>query len=145
MYAILQFGESAETIVYKDCGTVRSKKKKGYKVSPVKDNNREGNPETVAYKVSIEALSLDLNTTFLNADSHYFRLMFPRSLEMIELGLQDYTIDYDADIKFNNREYFLIKLSFIIEKTQFNTYRSRVPLPASEGGIIVEDSAIYIE
>lgn len=145
MRGILQFGDGSTPIVYKYLGTIRPVKGKFYRVTAIKNNNRSGNPEIVAYRLTCTALVKDLESTFTSADSHAFRMIFPDSMEMIELGTQFYALDYDGLIVRNNIEYHTIHLDFIIPVSQLSTYITRVPLPASEGGVVIDDSDIYIE
>ena len=144
MNGILQFGDGATPITYKYLGTVRPNKKRSFAINAVKGSNRAGEPEIIGFKVVVEAIAKDLESTFLDSDQHNFRIIYPDSLEMIELGLRYYVIDYDGLLKRHGIEYHTIRLEFIIPVSQLKTYKNRVPLPASEGGVVLEDSDIYL-
>ena len=130
---------------YKDCGTLRTKKNQDYQVIPVATIGRNGTSELLGHKVIVGAHALTLNTDFLDETNWYFRLKFYDDLEMIKLGSREYLISYDAQIQRNVAEYSKILIEFYIKIEDYTDYAIPVALPESEGGIIVEDTNIYVE
>ena len=130
---------------YKYCGTVRTRKNKDYKVDAVTGKNRIEEVETLAYRVSVRALALELNTDLLDQDEWFFRIAFYDDLIMIKLGEHPYNVDYNGLLQIHEIEYHQIEISFTIENDEYSDYAVPVSLPAGEGGIIVEDDDIYIE
>ena len=144
MKAILQYCDTVDG-TFKNVGTVRYRKNKDYKVEAITDKNRQGNSETVGYQVTVNALCATLNTDFRDQDSWYFRVAFFDDLTMIALGLQYWSADYDAAVVIHGREYHLVNLTFTIGIGDYETYTVPEALPEAEGGIVIEDSDIYIE
>ena len=145
MKAILQYCLTVDG-TYKNIGTVRLKKK-DYTVKPQLISNREGEPETAGYIVKARCVCLELNTDFLDYQEWFFRLGFfdPTEMDMILLGQHPYKIDFNGLITMNNRVYHSVDIEFTIEYDEYEDYAVPVTLPASEGGIIVQDDDIYIE
>ncbi len=145
MKGILQYCATVDG-TYKNVGTLRSIKK-GYKVEPITGKSRLDEPEPAAYRVKVSALCLLLNTDFLDYTSWFFRVGFfdPDEMDMIELGSHKYTVDYDARLNTNTNQYHNVKLNFTIDHDEYEDYAIPVTLPASEGGIIIDDDDIYLE
>ena len=144
MKAILQYASAVDG-PYKNCGVVRPKRNQDYKVSRITEDTRLGLPELIGYEVSVTALAIELNTDFLDDSTWYFRLVFPSELEMILLGSRPYFLDFDGLIQRNEILYHSIQLIFFIGISDYSDYTDPIPLPESEGGLVLDDSAIYIE
>ena len=136
---------STDSGTYKNVGTIVLRKNKAYEVKPITENLRNGNKETVAFRVTAQIIALELNTDFLDQQQWYFRVAFFDDLLMIKLGQHFYQITYNGLININEIEYHKYELSFIIDYDEYDTYAVPVSLPASEGGIIVQDDDIYLE
>lgn len=121
MIGHLYFADNGSYIGAENVGTLRSKKK-GYQVKPVTQENRDGNPETIAYEVEVRALCLTLDGDFLTDTEWYFRIHFPDDSKYINLGLHPYQIDYDGLINRNGIEYHEIRLAFNIAASVYSSY-----------------------
>lgn len=144
MKAILQYASAVDG-PYKNCGVVRPKRNQDYKVSKITEDTRLGLPELIGYEVGVTALAIQLNTDFLDSVTWYFRLVFPSELEMILLGSRPYFLDFDGLIQRNEILYHSIQLVFYIDDSEYIDYTDPVALPPSEGGLVLDDSPIYIE
>lgn len=120
MIGHLYFANNSSYAGASNVGTLRSKKK-GYQVKPVTQENRNGNPETIAYEVEVRALCLVLDEDFLSETKWYFRIQFADG-KYINLGEHPYQIDYDGLINRNGIEYHEIRLNFFISANSYNAY-----------------------
>lgn len=102
-------------------GTLRSRKK-GYQVKPIVQEDRNGNPQTVAYEVEVRALCLTLAATFLSGTQWYFQVRFPTENKALTLGQHPYQVDYDGLINRNGIEYHEIRVAFNIGAGEYATY-----------------------
>ena len=143
MKAILQYSD-ADDGVYKNVGTVRTADNQDYKILPIIGQNRVGESVTIGYQIEVRARALTLNTDFLNNDSWYFRLLYSEEAEMIKLGSREYTIEFDFLSKRREIRFYTIVLLFQILKSELSDYINPESLPASEGGIYVDDDGLYI-
>ena len=143
MKGYLQY--SLDDVTYKDCGTVRTRKGQGYKLKALSNPDRVGDIYPDGWRVQVKATALELNTDFLDYVTHYFRIVYYTEMEMIKLGSRPYLIDYDGILVIREIEYHVISLDFFIESDEYGDYAIPVPLPESEGGVLIEDSGIYIE
>jgi hypothetical protein len=112
-------------------GTLRMREK-GYKVTPIVDDDRSGNPVTVAYEVEVNALVSTFDATFKTADTWYFRVYFPDTevgSAYIDLGEREYVIDYDGQINRNTIQYSVVKLKFVIDTALYGAYSTTVSVP----------------
>lgn len=144
MKAKLEYA-SANDGPYKYVGTVRPLRGQLFTVVPVTEENRVGEPVIVGYQVTVEATTYTLNTDFLDSAQHYFRLKFESELEEIRFGQRTYTPSHDGLIEKRTYSQHLVRLSFFIDPDEYADYTDPVALPASEGGVVIEDSGFYIE
>lgn len=145
MKGILQYSD-ADSGTYKEVGTVRPKRGQDVQIKPITIvNPRLDEKEDTAYRVQVTAVSHNLNTDFLDEDLWYFRIVYPDEGKMIKLGERRYSKKYNSLIQRHGIVYFTVTLDFTIDYDSFDTYTTPVNLPASEGGIVVDDSSIYIE
>ena len=130
MQGILKFGDQSDYSDATEVGTLRSRKR-GYTLTPVVDDNRNGNPETIAYEVEVRALCLELDEDFLSGTEYYFMIDFADEAKGAYLGLREYMIDYDGQITRNGIEYHEVRLSFHIPASSYASY---LPQAAPPGG-----------
>jgi hypothetical protein len=121
MKAKLQYCEIPDG-AYQDCGTLRDQKKRDYKITPVKGNNRIDEPEIIGYKVQVNTLNLELDSAFLDQEQWYFRLYFPNIDKEIKLGLHPYLLDFNGLINRGSITADQIKLEFYITKDEYKAY-----------------------
>ena len=145
MKGILQYSD-ADSGTYKEVGTVRPRKGQDVHISPIRTvNPRLDEREDVAYRVNVTAYALTLGTDFLTSDQWYFRIVYPDEGKMIKLGQRYYSKSWDSLIQRRQIVYHKIELNFVILRSDYDDYVTPVNLPASEGGIVVQDSGILIE
>lgn len=144
MKGILQYC-STESGTYKSVGTLRTRKDQGFNIKPITGENRQGDKEDVAYKVTVEATCLTLNSDFLDADQWYFRIIYPTELTMRKLGQRLYSKEKDGQLTRRVYERNIIKVEFTISRSDYDTYADTENLPESEGGIVIDDSPVYVE
>jgi len=140
MKGVLQYCDTDDGS-YKDVGTLRSRKRKSFKIENLSDVSREDEREPVGYRVRVTELALELNTDFLDQDQWYFRVYFPDDVKAIKLGQHHYLLHYDGLVTINGIEYHQVELDFTIGGDEYNNYSD----PIDPGDIILEDDAIYIE
>ncbi|MEE9572144.1 MAG: hypothetical protein V3W20_03775 [Candidatus Neomarinimicrobiota bacterium] len=121
MKAKLQYC-ATEDGTYTEVGTIRLVKNKGYTVKAITETNRNSEKETIAYKVLVKTIPIELASTFLDADEWYFRIYFYDVAREIRLGQRPYSIDYDAKIITNEIELFPVEVEFLIEYDDFSDY-----------------------
>ena len=140
MQGILQYC-ATEDGTYKDVGTLRSRKRKSFKIDNLSDLSRESEREPIGYRVRVVELALALNTDFLDSTQWYFRMYFPDDAKMIQLGQHHFLLHYDGLVTINEIEYHQVELDFTIGGDEYNSYSD----PVDPDDIILEDDAIYIE
>jgi hypothetical protein len=129
MIGTLYYDDNAGFSSPANVGTLRMSKK-GYKVTPVIDEDRSGNPVTVAYEVEVNALVSTFDATFLTANTWYFRIYFPDEYDdYIALGEREYVVDYDGQITRNTIQYSEVKLKFVIDTSDYSSYTDPVAVP----------------
>ena len=143
MKAVLQYA-TADSGPYKDGGTLRTKSGQDYKVEPLTSKDQQGNEITVGYRVAVRARALTLNTDFLTTDTWYFRLRFAETMQEIRLGQRQCRVTFDGQVQRNTIMQHDINIEFDITLAEYATLTAPVNLPLSEGGLVVEDSAVYI-
>ena len=129
---------------YKDGGTLRSIKK-DYIISPVIMENRAGEKEDVGYNIKVSAQLINQNADIFDEEEWFWRIKYANDLQMIKLGEHPYTKEFDSQLARNTVKYHKINISFHILFDEYEDYAVPVALPESEGGIIVEDTNIYVE
>lgn len=144
MKAILQYCSTVDG-TYKNVGTVRLRKNKLYMVKPITDDSRIGDKETIGYEVSVSLIALELNTDFLDQQQWFFRIAFLADLKMILLGQRYYQVEYNGLININEIVNHKVDLSFTIDYTEYEDFAVPDNLPASEGGLVIEDDDVYLE
>lgn len=130
---------------YKDVFTVRTKDKQEYTVKPLLEDDWADIPDTIGYLGEAVTQGLTLNTDFLDETDWYFRVVLPRSLQQIELGLQRYHISNDAELERATIRTQIVTVVFEIPVADYADFTVPESLPEGEGGIYIEDSGIYIE
>jgi hypothetical protein len=125
MLGILKYATLSNYSDATEVGTLRSRKK-GFTLKPITDDNRDGNPETIAYEVEVRALCLTLDGSFLSATEYYFQVDFADDSKAANLGLREYQINYDGQINRNGVEYNEVRLFFLIDAADYGTYIPQV-------------------
>lgn len=144
MKGILQYA-GADAGPYKNFGTIRPKDGQAMEVKPIEQRNRIDEPVLIGYTVEIEAAALALNTDFRTSDTWYFRIVFLSELEEIRLGNRAYSLAFDGRLEEHIAVEHRASLKFQISLTEYDAYTTPVALPEAEGGVVIEDSGIYVE
>lgn len=95
MKGILQYGPDIGG-PFIDFGLIRPHLGKSYQVQSIPKPNRVGTLESSGYSVSIAARALTIRTTFLDFDTYFWILWYPRPGLSILVGEAPYIFNFDA-------------------------------------------------
>ena len=151
MKGVLQYCDTVDG-TYKNVGTLRSAHDNEFVVKDITRKDRVNQEHVIGNITTIQAKCLELNTDFLDATGWFFRFIFPDQLQMVLLGYRRYKLHQDYLVGRNTIMYNVVQLEFGSGNMDGVSYIPDNPerpdpedLPEDEGGIVVDDSAIYID
>ena len=144
MYAYLQY--SSDDVTYYDIGAIRPFNGQDYQINPVTANDRENKPQVLGYRVSCRAQARNLHASFdPDQTQYYFRLKYASYYGgydfYIDLGQQNFVLNYDGAIPKQAAEYNNISIEFYIAQTEYDDYF----VPEGNGWFILTFSGITTE
>ena len=125
MFAYLQF--SSDNVTYYNIGAIRPFSGQDYQINPVTANDRENKPQVLGYRVSCRAQARSLHASFSpDQTQYYFRLYYTDYYKgedfTLDLGQQNFVLNYDGAIPKQSAKYNNISIEFYIGQNEYDTY-----------------------
>ena len=122
--------------MWADAGTEYPAQGQVYQLAEITGTDRGGVVLLTGYNVVVSARVLGLHANFLDADNHNFRLFYLQTGDVIDLGIRDYSLNYDGLLSRNGIVYHTINIRYFIPINEYNNVIDPIPPVPSEAVMI---------